>query len=730
MCRQSHVTNGGAANGRTEPGKRVMLWGPPRSLSTAVERALVEHPDIQVIHEPFGVPHYWSSEAASSRNASESRKADTFAMVAKRLWHNPLNAGKVHLFSKNLSYYFAPHCLPTMHTMLGGDYSRVVHSFIIRHPAKAIASLYYKSCIDNEKTGYTHFDRAEAGYTAMRDILAHVEQQPGCPPVVIIDADDMLEDPEGIVSAYCEAVGLPFKPSMLSWTPGPCKELESPWTGWTDDVLASSGITKRPKRSMPPNVDTLPQDVRETIAEAMPIYVDMFARRLRPKGSAAAAADASALPAELVSSARAKTGGASLVGSLLLGLSVIIWVAQAELLQDIASDEWNKPYAQAILLKSVWAITLPICACARPRAISRRDPPHPRPAPSPPCAPLRARLSRHHCGSTPAALTALRPSATAAAVLTDWCSRSRRRAGYALHTVQKAMQDEITFRRPLKPTWKVIFLGVIMMLFTQSASATWIASLSLTAVSVNTAIYNVNPLLVYVFSVPILQESLSLTKTVAVLGALVATTMVAQGTRYDPESITGGERGLQGVLTVLASATIYSLKEVFFKRVFPSVSVSLTPFTDSLLVVAIIGVASVLTMVPMIALLDYSGFEPFVMPPPEVARSYGVVALLMAVYQACLLAAIALTTPTFVAMGTMLTVPISMLYDFFARGYVVPTLSQLGIVGIVAAFAVLIFSEQVDASCAKLGQASDGASNSASNGAKGKSSTNGATAMV
>jgi len=659
MCRQSHVTNGGAANGRTEPGKRVMLWGPPRSLSTAVERALVEHPDIQVIHEPFGVPHYWSSEAASSRNASESRKADTFAMVAKRLWHNPLNAGKVHLFSKNLSYYFAPHCLPTMHTMLGGDYSRVVHSFIIRHPAKAIASLYYKSCIDNEKTGYTHFDRAEAGYTAMRDILAHVEQQPGCPPVVIIDADDMLEDPEGIVSAYCEAVGLPFKPSMLSWTPGPCKELESPWTGWTDDVLSSSGITKRPKRSMPPNVDTLPQDVRETIAEAMPIYVDMFARRLRPKGSAA---DASALPAELVSSARAKTGGASLVGSLLLGLSVIIWVAQAELLQDIASDEWNKPYAQAILLKSVWAITLPI-----------------------------------------------------------W---------YALHTVQKAMQDEITFRRPLKPTWKVIFLGVIMMLFTQSASATWIASLSLTAVSVNTAIYNVNPLLVYVFSVPILQESLSLTKTVAVLGALVATTMVAQGTRYDPESITGGERGLQGVLTVLASATIYSLKEVFFKRVFPSVSVSLTPFTDSLLVVAIIGVASVLTMVPMIVLLDYSGFEPFVMPPPEVARSYGVVALLMAVYQACLLAAIALTTPTFVAMGTMLTVPISMLYDFFARGYVVPTLSQLGIVGIVAAFAVLIFSEQVDASCAKLGQASDGASNSASKGAKGKSSTNGATAMV
>jgi len=146
--------------------------------------------------------------------------------------------------------------------------------------AKAISSLYYKSCLDNAKTGYSHFDSKEAGFVAMGQILDHVERQPGV-QCVIIDADDLLENPRGLMTAYSQAVGLPFQPSMLSWQPGPVKELESPWTGWTDDVINSSGITRRAKSSKLPPVDQLPPEVQETIAEAMPVYERMHARRLR-----------------------------------------------------------------------------------------------------------------------------------------------------------------------------------------------------------------------------------------------------------------------------------------------------------------------------------------------------------------------------------------------------------------------------------------------------------------
>ncbi len=266
-----------------------MLWAPPRTLSTAVERCLIEHPAIQVSHEPFGTPHYWSSEAASNREAEDARTSTTFSDVAQYLWHSPLAPGKSYMFSKNLAYYFAPHCLPRMSQFLNNDYSQVVHSFIIRHPAKAIASLYYKSCVDNAKTGYTHFDPAEAGFTAMGAILEHLEQRADAPPCVIIDADDLLEDPEGVMASYCAAVGLPFHPSMLSWQPGPVKELESPWSGWTDDVVNSSGITQRAKTSKLPPVDELPPEVQETIAEALPVYEKMYARRLRPHHQTAAA---------------------------------------------------------------------------------------------------------------------------------------------------------------------------------------------------------------------------------------------------------------------------------------------------------------------------------------------------------------------------------------------------------------------------------------------------------
>ena len=38
---------------------------------------------------------------------------------------------------------------------------------------------------------------------------------------VVVDAGDLLADPPAVMRAYCDAVGLPFSPSMLSWNPGP-----------------------------------------------------------------------------------------------------------------------------------------------------------------------------------------------------------------------------------------------------------------------------------------------------------------------------------------------------------------------------------------------------------------------------------------------------------------------------------------------------------------------------
>ena len=75
-----------------------------------------------------------------------------------------------------------------------------------------------------------------------------------------------------------------------------------------------------------------------------------------------------------------------------------------------------------------------------------------------------------------------------------------------LTKINQSFQDEITFRRPLRPTMRVLLLSGMLTVLVQASSATWIASLDLTAVSINSAIYNINPLLVYAFSIPLLKE--------------------------------------------------------------------------------------------------------------------------------------------------------------------------------------------------------------------------------
>lgn len=314
-------------------------------------------------------------------------------------------------------------------------------------------------------------------------------------------------------------------------------------------------------------------------------------------------------------------------------LALRVQVCQAELLQSISSEGWSKPYFQAAALKSVWVFTLPL-----------------------------------------------------------WM---------LLTQINKAFQDEVTFRRPLQPSLKVIGYCLMLTILVQASSATWISSLNLTAVSINSAIYNINPLLVYVFSIPLLNEPVSVPKSFAVLLAMIGTSVVTFGTANSGNAIADGdaatkEGAIFGNVLVVLSATLFALKEVLFKRHFASVTISLTPFTDALLVVGLIGAISALTLAPLACFYDLTGIERFEYPTPELVRGYAIVAVLMATYQACLLSAIALTSPTFVALGTMLAVPASIAVDFVLKGYIVPPVALLGILGIVSAFLLLFVSERID----------------------------------
>ena len=94
------------------------------------------------------------------------------------------------------------------------------------------------------------------------------------PPV--LDARDVLENPRRMLTLLCEAVGVEFCESMLSWPVGP-RGTDGIWAKhWYANVEKTTGF--EPYRSKP---DAVPDSLVDLYAECMEHYDALHAQRLR-----------------------------------------------------------------------------------------------------------------------------------------------------------------------------------------------------------------------------------------------------------------------------------------------------------------------------------------------------------------------------------------------------------------------------------------------------------------
>jgi hypothetical protein len=145
------------------------------------------------------------------------------------------------------------------------DFSGFTHAFLIREPERMIASYLRK----RESAEFKSFglDRQAEFFDRESDRLGHA------PPV--IDAIDVLSNPEGALSKLCVALGIPWEPAMLSWAPGR-RDTDGPWAPhWYGAVEASTGFG-------PPETDhvELPQDAQRLADRCRPYYEHLAAHRL------------------------------------------------------------------------------------------------------------------------------------------------------------------------------------------------------------------------------------------------------------------------------------------------------------------------------------------------------------------------------------------------------------------------------------------------------------------
>jgi hypothetical protein len=237
------------------------LWTHPRSISTAFERVMMERGDITVLHEPFSYLYYVHQDGATidQQYVDPGHPTDYDGIRS----HILDTAAGSAVFFKDM----CAHCFDQLRV---DDVflQRLSNTFLIRDPAKTVASYYAM----NPKV-----TAAEIGLRQLSGIYEQLLSR-GL-EAVVVDADDLEEDPEGTMNAYCLALRIPFIPDALTWDSGHQAEWEI-WKDWHRDAAQSTGIRK--------NMETFEVTIdnsghlRGLYEDQLPFYQTMRANRISP----------------------------------------------------------------------------------------------------------------------------------------------------------------------------------------------------------------------------------------------------------------------------------------------------------------------------------------------------------------------------------------------------------------------------------------------------------------
>lgn len=233
---------------------RIAMWSGPRNISTALMRSWGSRPDTTVIDEPL-YGHYLRWLPEDRRREHPGADEIIASMVCD--WRSvtktllgPVPDAKPIWYQKHMAHHLTP----------GMDLdwiSGLTNCFLIRDPAAMIAS--FAKVIPSPTP-------EDLGLPQQVALFERIVSETGRIPAVI-DSADVLRDPDALLSALCERIGVAFDSSMLSWDAGP-RATDGPWaTHWYASVEQSTGFA--PPRSDQPIV---PHYLQDTLECCQPLY--------------------------------------------------------------------------------------------------------------------------------------------------------------------------------------------------------------------------------------------------------------------------------------------------------------------------------------------------------------------------------------------------------------------------------------------------------------------------
>ena len=236
------------------------MWSGPRNISTAMMRAFENRADCTVVDEPFYAAYLAETGLEHPMRAAVlASQPQTWRDVVTGL--DRLDSGLIY------EKHMAHHMLPDF----GLDWvAGRRNAFLIRDPAEVLASYVIKR---------GDVTLADIGIVRQRMLFDEVADRIGTAPPVILGAD-ILADPQAMLAALCDALGILFDPAMLKWPPGP-RSSDGVWApAWYDAVERSTGFAPHQAGEL----SALPDGLQRIADAARPHFEALATWRLRPGG--------------------------------------------------------------------------------------------------------------------------------------------------------------------------------------------------------------------------------------------------------------------------------------------------------------------------------------------------------------------------------------------------------------------------------------------------------------
>jgi len=205
---------------------RIACWSGPRNISTALMRSWSSRNDSFVSDEPF-YAYYLKEQQLKHPMYKEiiGYYPNTYNDVVTSLTSEIPN-DKEHWYQKHMAHHLVD--------LNNIDWIKNFENCIlIRHPKDVISSYIKKNTLN-------HVD--ELGYPQQYKIMRYLDSIGK--KFIVIDSNILLNNPEKILSRWCNSINLEFDISMLKWQKGNHPQDGIWWKHWYDNVITTTHFQK------------------------------------------------------------------------------------------------------------------------------------------------------------------------------------------------------------------------------------------------------------------------------------------------------------------------------------------------------------------------------------------------------------------------------------------------------------------------------------------------------